>query len=300
MKPGEKKYRPGLQRGFESLAQEDDTAKVAQVIKRLTGRDGAQSTPSETSPPLPVQKSLSPRQNRAKVTAANITLTPIDPIEANYYKVPNAVSDILAPLQSPAEQAVYHRLFRLAYGYHQNACRVGMHALAKATNIASKKTIAKAITGLSKKGHIAILQEAHNDVRGTWYRVFLPEEVETIQKDTRLINTAVNSTPVKSSAVIFVEEEGKNTAVKNTLVLSNIENTGLEPSTAKFTAVDFTPIKTIDLKKHSLSDVVDQFYQLLNQKPSRKKRERGIIEGEKLDQGRLHIRGPRLYRLMGN
>jgi hypothetical protein len=196
--------------------------------------------------------------------------------------VPNAVSDALAALQSPTEQVVYHRLFRLAYGYRQNVCRVGMHALAKATNIASKKTIAKAINGLCQKGHIAIIEEAHNDVRGTWYRIFLPDEVETIQKNTRSKNTTVNSTAVKDSAVIFVEEEEKNTAVENTLVPPDLENPRLEPSGVKSTAVNFTPNKTIDLKTYSLSAIVDQFYQLLNQKPSKKKRERGITEGEKL------------------
>jgi hypothetical protein len=150
MKPDEKKRRPGLQRGFESLTQEDDTAKVAQVIKRLTGRGGAQTIPSETPPPspLPVQQRSASQRSKAKATVANITPPIIDPIEANYYRVPNAVSDVLASLQSPTEQVVYHRLFRLAYGYRQNVCRVGMHALAKATNIASKKTIAKAISGL--------------------------------------------------------------------------------------------------------------------------------------------------------
>jgi hypothetical protein len=142
-RPDEQRRRPGLQRGFESLTQEDDTAKVVQVIKRLTGQDEARSVPLQSPPPpspLPVQKPSPSQQSGTKTTAANITLTTI---EANYYRMPNAVSDILAPLQTPAEQAIYHRLFRLAYGYRQNMCRVGMYALAKATNIASKKTIAK-------------------------------------------------------------------------------------------------------------------------------------------------------------
>lgn len=97
MKPDEKKHRPGLQRGFESLTQEDDTAKVVQVIKRLTGRGGAQSTPSETPPPSPlsVQQRSASQQSKAKATAANVTSPIIGLIEANYYKVPNTVSDIL-------------------------------------------------------------------------------------------------------------------------------------------------------------------------------------------------------------
>jgi hypothetical protein len=123
-----------------------------------------------------------------------------------------------------------------------------MHALTKATNIASKKTIAKAISGLCEKGHIAIIEEAHNDIRGTWYQVFLPEEIEAHQKNTAPKNTTVNFTPVKSSAVIFAEEEEKNTAVENTLVPLDLENPGLELSRVKSTAVNFTPNKTIALK----------------------------------------------------
>jgi hypothetical protein len=117
-------------------------------------------------------------------------------------------------------------------------------------------------------------------VRGTWYRVFLPEEVETIQKITRPKNTAVHSTPVKSSAVVFVEEEEKNTAVKNTLVPPDLENTRLESSGIKSTAVNFTPNKTIVFKEHSLSAIVDHFYHLLDQKPSKRKRERSHRRGK--------------------
>ena len=55
----EKRRRPGLQRGFESLVREDDTAKVAQVIKRLTGRKEPISAPPEVpslpSPALPIE-----------------------------------------------------------------------------------------------------------------------------------------------------------------------------------------------------------------------------------------------------
>ena len=42
-KPDAKRQRPGLQRGFESL-QDDDSAKVARVIKRLTGKTKASET----------------------------------------------------------------------------------------------------------------------------------------------------------------------------------------------------------------------------------------------------------------
>jgi hypothetical protein len=177
-KPDAKRQRPGLQRGFESLLQDDDSAKVARVIKRLTGKAKTSeiaSEPPELAPPAlqtPDEDPLLRYPSRAKITpvkptGVKNTVVEISSvtIEANYYKVPNDVSDVLASQQTPAEQAVYHRLFRLSYGYNQNLCRVGMQALAAATNIASKKTVAKALAGLLMKGHIAIEQEASNDVR---------------------------------------------------------------------------------------------------------------------------------------
>jgi len=294
-----KRQRPGLQRGFESLLQDDDTAKVARVIKRLTGKAKTSdsdaepselpttaSQPRDEAPFLPqlTQAKITPVKNTAvKNTVVDITAVTI---EANYYKVPNDVSDLLASLQTPAEQAVYHRLFRLSYGYNQNVCRVGMHALATATNIASKKTIAKALTGLVKKGHIAIVQEASNDVRGTWYQVFLPHEIASIRKLTGVKNTPVKSTGVERSRVIAANSEKKRSAVENTLVIQGFESIEKNTSDKKNTAVDCTPITTDLLQTLSLPGLVDRFYHLLHQHPSQTKKERAIQQGQKLlDEG---------------
>jgi hypothetical protein len=287
----DKRQRPGLQRGFDSLTQHDDTEKVAQVIKRLTGRQ--QVVPAAPEPPsavLPVPQELShleavrPRPTGVKSTGVKSTGVKITSviIEANYYKVPNDISDVLTSLQTPTEQAIYHRLYRLSYGYNQNVCRVGMHALAKATNIASKKTIATAIVGLIKKGHIAIVQEAGSDIRGTWYRIFLPEEIEEIRKITPVKNSAVKITPVKNSAVDFSNDHIKNSAVKITPVEQTIENKSTEITTTKNSAVDFASITTNVLQTLSLPKIIDHFYELLHQHPSQRKRERGITEGTKL------------------
>jgi hypothetical protein len=298
-KPDAKRQRPGLQRGFESLLQDDDSAKVARVIKRLTGKTKASETTSELPElQIPASQSLDEvpllrRSAHAKITLAKPTAvknTVVEistvTIEANYYKVPNDVSDILASQQTPAEQVVYHRLFRLSYGYNQNVCRVGMQALAAATNIASKKTIAKALTGLVKKGHIAIEQEASNDVRGTWYRVFLPHEISTVRKLTRLKMTPVKSTAVETSAVISANIEEKSSAVENTVHLQCLENTEENASSIKNTVVNFAPITTDLLHTLSLPTLVDRFYELLQQRPSQKKRERAIQQAQKLlDEG---------------
>ncbi len=196
------------------------------------------------------------------------------------------MSDLLASLQTPAEQAVYHRLFRLSYGYNQNVCRVGMHALAAATNIASKKTIAKAIAGLVKKRHIAIAQEASNDVRGTWYQVFLPHEITRVRKFTREKITPVKSTGVDDSAVVSANVEEKSSVVENTVGLQAVESIQKITSDTKNTVVNFTPITTDLLHTLSLPLLVDRFYQLLQQRPSQKKRERAIQQAQKLfDEG---------------
>jgi hypothetical protein len=64
-------------------------------------------------------------------------------------------------------------------------------------------------------------------------------------------------------------------------MLPNAENYGPESSRAKSTAVDFAPHIT-DMQTHTLSTIVEQFYQHLDQKPSQRKRESGIKEGSKL------------------
>ena len=298
-KPDAKRQRPGLQRGFESLLQDDDSAKVARVIKRLTGKAKTSeiaSEPPELAPPVsqtpdeapllqyPAQAKITP----VKSTGVKNTVVEISSvtIETNYYKVPNDVSDVLASQQTPAEQAVYHRLLRLSYGYNQNVCRVGMQALAAATNLASKKTVAKALAGLLMKGHIAIEQEALNDVRGTWYRVFLPREIPMIKKLTRVKMTAVKSTAVQRSAVISADTEEKNSVVENTTPLQLFENTEKKGSSVKNTAVNFAPITTDLLHTLSLPTLVGRFYELLQQRPSQKKRERAIQQAQKLlDEG---------------
>jgi len=235
-KPDAKRQRPGLQRGFDSLLQDDDSAKVARVIKRLTGKKASETASelpelatlasgSSTEVPLlpyPAQAKITPvKSTGVKNTGVEISAVTID---ANYYKVPNDVSDSLASQQTPAEQAVYHRLFRLSYGYNQNVCRVGMQALAAATNIASKKTIAKAIAGLVKQGHIAIEQVASNDVRGTWYRVFLPQEITRAKKPTSVKITPVTSTAVDDSIVVSANAEEKSSTVKNTVGQQDLES----------------------------------------------------------------------------
>lgn len=102
-------------------------------------------------------------------------------IERDFFVIPNDVIDVLAPLQTPAEEVVYRRLYRMSYGWRKNFCRTSIPHLLKTTNIQSRNTVRKALRGLIEKGHIAEYVnergrvDANND--GTLYIVFLPEEI---------------------------------------------------------------------------------------------------------------------------
>jgi hypothetical protein len=93
-----------------------------------------------------------------------------------------AVDDILAPIQTPAEQVVYRQLYRLSYGFGNTHCFIGYDALSRRCNI-SVTTLKKAIEGLADSGkrHIPVLETVNTRThRGTVYQVFLPDDIETL------------------------------------------------------------------------------------------------------------------------
>jgi len=199
-------------------------------------------------------------------------------IRNNYFKCDNDVSDLLAPTQTLAEQAVYRRLYRLAYGFRKNSCRVGMGSLARACNIgSSNKTVKKAVEGLIAKNHISVIQEAGNDKAGTLYRVFLPCEIpgmesSTVVKTTTVENTTVNSTTVENTTPTVVN----STIVENTTVPQSRAMTGLKPTVVNSTTVENTTIKERHIKDTLSPDPVTIFYTNIGQKRiSKTKRERG-------------------------
>lgn len=118
--------------------------------------------------------------------------TTIVEITSNYCRLDLDVSDRLAGLQTPAEQSIYGRLYRLSYGEGKNTCQVGMTRLVQTTGIKSPKTIARAIERLVEKGHIAIVDNHHNNPQGgTTYRVFLPGEIDGIKSKTKVRHSEV-------------------------------------------------------------------------------------------------------------
>ncbi|MGQ9608237.1 MAG: hypothetical protein ACUVWN_02975 [bacterium] len=97
-------------------------------------------------------------------------------IESNFTKFDNEVSDYLNSMQTPIEQSIYNRLYRLAVGQGKNYCRVSAESLMKACNIKDRRTLNSGLDGLIKKGHISAINRNN---RGVLYRIFLPREVSS-------------------------------------------------------------------------------------------------------------------------
>lgn len=132
-------------------------------------------------------------------------------VEKNFYAVPNDVIDVLAPIQTPAEEAVYRRLFRMSYGWKRNYCRASIPYLLKTSQIKSENTVRKALRGLIAKGHIAEYVnergrvDTNND--GTLYIVFLPEEIDGLpprgaffQGGAKIEGTSISEGATKNDA----------------------------------------------------------------------------------------------------
>jgi len=143
---------------------------------------GSENTP-KSAPEVKREKAASATKASAKRTAAKNTTVEIT---SNYCRLDLDVSDRLARLQTPAEQVMYNRLYRLSYGEGKNTCTIGMTRLVEATGIRSPKTIAKALAGLIEKRHIEIQEDHHNNPKGgTTYQVFLPGEIQGIRSKTK-------------------------------------------------------------------------------------------------------------------
>jgi len=115
-----------------------------------------------------------------KQIQSNDTDTRVDNtiVKEEFCQIEKAISDRLARFQTLSEQAVYNRLYRLSHGECKDTVTVGMTALKRATGIKSLKTVAKALSGLTNKGHITVESKSGNDpTKGTTYRVFLSKEI---------------------------------------------------------------------------------------------------------------------------
>lgn len=95
-------------------------------------------------------------------------------IKSNFTKFDNDVIDYLNSQQTPLEQSLYNRLYRLSVGWGRNYCRVSAETLMKSCNIKDRRTLNSGIDGLIEKGHIQIINRNN---KGVLYKIFFAHEI---------------------------------------------------------------------------------------------------------------------------
>jgi hypothetical protein len=136
--------------------------------------ESPESLPKES--PEPISEEAAPPKRKSIPLRTDVK------IARNFFATPNEVIDVIAPLQTPAEECVYRRLFRWSYGWQRNHCRASIPLLLSTSKMKSRNTVRKALRGLLDKGHIAeyIDDSGRIDINnnGTLYIVHLPEEID--------------------------------------------------------------------------------------------------------------------------
>ncbi len=229
-----------------------------------------------------------------------------------FFSFYNEVVDELLPTLDPAEQVLYTRLFRLSYGFNRNYCTVSQPLLMERTGL-SRNTVRMGLQSLVQKGWIRVV-EAGNRV-STTYRVILPREVE-IERSRGSISDPQNLTLKNRPSEIEGQNltlkiggsesegpEGQNSALQNLSGRGpkaknpNVEEY-LQTRPPKSEAQNLTPLlkaftnKSLTLIEResdpqnltlwslvlSARELVEKFYSLLAQRPSKVKREKSIEE----------------------
>ncbi len=118
------------------------------------------------------------------------------PEQAGHNKIPNAVIDHLCRYLTPGEQAIFHQLFRLSYGYGKDFCKIGLPKLAERSNMSQTAT-QQALKGLKAKG--VVVKEGADFGRGieqgSVYRLPLPTRLvgnTSLTRNTSLTDSTSN------------------------------------------------------------------------------------------------------------
>ena len=83
------------------------------------------------------------------------------------------VMDFVLPTLPLAAQVTYLWLFRYAYGFNRNHCRVSRPALMRVTGL-SKRGLDLSLAGVEKLGWIRTVEVSYR--QGTLYQIYLPHE----------------------------------------------------------------------------------------------------------------------------
>ncbi len=218
----------------------------------------------------PASQTVSPPSPRSP---ANPHAPPPSPVELRE-NLPEAllgeafrmVMDFVLPPLPLSAQVTYLWLFRYAYGFNRNHCRVSRPALMRVTGL-SKRGLDLALAGLERLGWIRTVEVSYR--QGTLYQVHLPHErsgeLLSCLPDSRLPASSIPST--------------KRESINNKLSLPNNGRSSsslLNSQLADRDLIHSSHPGERPLDPH-LDQLLDKFYAGLNQRRiSSMKRERGF------------------------
>jgi hypothetical protein len=223
----------------------------------------------QSARPVPREVSPAPARPRVNPPAPPSPATELreDLPEAFLAEVFRMVMDFVLPTLPLAAQVTYLWLFRYAYGFNRNHCRVSRPALMRVTGL-SKRGLDLSLAGLERLGWIGTVEVSYR--QGTLYQIYLPhersEELSGSLRSSHLPSSSLPLEPIRESI------NNKNSLSNNTLGISQL-------LTSRVLSRDLNndPSPSEQRPDPRLEQLLDKFYAGLNQRRiSSMKRERGL------------------------
>jgi hypothetical protein len=177
------------------------------------------------------------------------------------------VMDFVLPSLQLAAQVTYLWLFRYAYGFNRNHCRVSRPALMRVTGL-SKRGLDLSLAGLERLGWIRTVEVSYR--QGTLYQIYLPHE------RSEELSSSLLSSHLSSSSLPSKHKRESITNI-NSLSDNGLRSSQLPSSQILSRSLDNAPHPSEQLPDSRLEQLLDKFYAGLNQRRiSSMKRERGL------------------------
>jgi hypothetical protein len=223
----------------------------------------------QSAPPVSREVSPAPARPRVNPPAPPSPAAELreDLPEAFLAEVFRMVMDFVLPTLPLAAQVTYLWLFRYAYGFNRNHCRVSRPALMRVTGL-SKRGLDLSLAGLERLGWIRMVEVSYR--QGTLYQIYLPHEhSEELSSSLLSSHLPSSSLPLKHKreSINNISSPSDNGLRNSQLPTSRILSRDLENT--------FHPSE--QLSDSRLEQLLDKFYAGLNQRRiSSMKRERGL------------------------
>jgi hypothetical protein len=225
--------------------------------------------PETTFPTAPKERQKPARQpSSADAASAHATELRDTLPEALLGEAFRMVMDFVLPPLPLSEQVTYLWLFRYAYGFNRNHCRVSRLALMRVTGL-SKRGLDLALAELEKHNWIATVEVSYR--QGTLYRVYLPHE-QLEELSSSLPNSTLLDSQLPSSQPLKERE-----SIINTKLSLSKESSTLPSSRLPSRQLQSKISPNGQFSDPRLEQLLDKFYAGLNQRRiSSLKRERGL------------------------